>query len=286
MKDPVRLLGRTQTLGIGENVDEETRVRRANTFDQIADLYDRGRREWPEQLFDDLFEHADMDPMGAKVLEIGCGTGQATAPLARRGCWLTCAEMGSNLARIARRKLTEFPRVTIINSRFEDLNLAGARFDMVFAASSWHWIDPEVRYQKAASLLRPGGVLAFTFVVHAFPPDFDPFFTEIQKAYEAIGQSWEGSWPPPPPDEMPDQREDIESSCYFEDIRVARHVWTTDFTADQHVALMNTASDHRLMDSAKREYLFSEMRRLHAARPGGIVRKHELMILHVARKKS
>jgi SAM-dependent methyltransferase len=267
-------------------VDEETRVRRANTFDEIAELYYQGQRDWPEQLFDDLFELADMDPMGAKVLEIGCGTGQATAPLARRGCWLTCAEMGLNLARIARRKLAQFPRVTIVNICFEDFDLTGESFDMVFAAASWHWIDPQVRYQKAASLLRPGGALAFTWGVHAFPPDFDPFFTEIQKAYDAIGQSWEGSWPPPPPDEVADQREEIESSGYFDDIRVARHVWITDFTADQHVALMSTASDHRLMDSANREYLFSEMRRLHATRPGGIVRKHELTILHVARKKS
>jgi len=48
---------------------------------------------------------------------------------------------------------------------------------------------------------------------------------------------------------------------------------------------MSTASDHRLMEPAKREWLFSEMRRLHNARPGGIVRKHELFILHVARRK-
>src|SRR5215469_16741252 len=123
-------------------MDEETRVRRANTFDEIAELYEQGRREWPDQLFEDLFEQADMEPMGAKVLEIGCGTGQATAPLARLGCWITCAEMGSNLACIARRKLAKFPRVTIVNSRFEDLDPTGESFDMVFAAASWHWTDP------------------------------------------------------------------------------------------------------------------------------------------------
>ncbi len=79
--------------------------------------------------------------------------------------------------------------------------------------------------------------------------------------------------------------EEIERSGYFEDVRVARHVWTTDFTAEEHVALMSTASDHRLMEPTKREWLFSEMRRLHNARPDGIVRKHELMILHVSRRK-
>jgi len=48
---------------------------------------------------------------------------------------------------------------------------------------------------------------------------------------------------------------------------------------------MSTASDHRLMEPTKREWLFSEMRRLHNARPDGMVRKHELTILHVGRRK-
>lgn len=265
---------------------DERRTLRAQTFDEVADLYDQARPDHPEQLFDDLFALAEISPEKSRILEIGCGTGQASRPLARRGCRVVCLEPGPNLVRIARRNMAEFPRVTIVNSRFEDFDEAGPPFDMVLAVTSWHWIDPQVRYKKAASVLRPGGVLAFTWGAHAFPTGFDSFFTEIQKAYEAIGQSWEGSWPPPPPDEVPDQHEEIESSGYFEDIRTARHVFITDFTAEQHVALMSTASDHRLMDSTKREYLFSEMRRLHATRPGGIVRKHQLTILHVARKKS
>jgi SAM-dependent methyltransferase len=266
-------------------VNEERRILRAQTFDDVADLYDRARRGYPEQLFDDLFALAEMSPHGSRILEIGCGTGQATRPLARRGCRVMCVEPGPNLARIARRNMAEFPRVTVINQRFEDFDPAGATFDMVFAAYSWHWIDPQVRYAKAASVLKPGGVLAFTWGTHAFPPSFDPFFTEIQKAYDAIGQSWQGAWPPPPPEQVPDLSEEIERSGYFEDVRVARHLWTTDFTAEEHVALMSTASDHRLMEPAKREWLFSEMRRLHNARPDGIVRKHELTILHVARRK-
>jgi len=266
-------------------VNEERRILRAQTFDDVADLYDRARRGYPEQLFDDLFALAEMSPHGSRILEIGCGTGQATRPLARRGCRVMCVEPGPNLARIACRNMAEFPRVTVINQRFEDFDPAGATFDMVFAATAWHWIDPQVRYSKAASVLKPGGVLAFTWGTHAFPPSFDPFFTESQKTYNAIGQSWDGAWPPPPPEQVPDLSEEIERSGYFEDVRVARHLWTTDFTAEEHVALMSTASDHRLMEPTKREWLFSEMRRLHNARPDGIVRKHDLTILHVARRK-
>ncbi len=131
-------------------------------------------------------------------------------------------------------------------------------------------------------MLRTGGALAFTTGVHAFPPDVDPFFLEIQAAYSAIGMPWPGAWPPPPPEEMPDARAEIEASGLFEDARIARYLWCDQYDEDSHVALMQTASDHRLLEEQKRNWLFSEMRRLISARPHGRITKHQLTILHVA----
>ena len=43
-------------------------------------------------------------------------------------------------------------------------------------------------YAKAAALLPRGGHLAVWAADHAFPAGFDPFFTEIQKVYDALGE--------------------------------------------------------------------------------------------------
>lgn len=124
----------------------------------------------------------------------------------------------------------------MINANFEEWDNLGARaFDIVFAATSWHWINPGLRYQKAAK---------FTAGTHAFPRDVDPFFLEIQSAYSAIGMPWPGDWPPPLPEEMPDARAAIEASGLFEDVRFARYLWTDKYNSDSHVELMRTASDH------------------------------------------
>jgi SAM-dependent methyltransferase len=265
-------------------MNDERRLQRARAFDDIAELYDQARREPPEQLFTDLFALAAIEPTNANVLEIGCGTGQATLPLARRGCRVVGVEMGPNLARIARRKLSPFPGVKVVNARFEEWE-SNDLVDIVVAVTSWHWLDPRLRYARAAAALRPGGVLAFTTGGHAFPRGFDPFFSEIRACYEAMGETG-FEWPPAPPQETPDAREEIEQSGYFDDVRVARRLWVEEFTADEYVRLLSTFSDHRLMEAAKRERLFGEVRQRIAARRGGCIRKHNLTILHVARRKS
>jgi SAM-dependent methyltransferase len=263
-------------------ISAEQRVQRAQTFDEIAELYDQGRREPPSWLYDMLFSFPGLNPVRTHILEIGCGTGKSTLPLARRGCHVVALEMGANLARLAQQHLAGFPEVQIINARFEDW-LPTEPFDLALAITAWHWLDPLVRYQRAAAVLKPGAILAFSTNEQAFPPGFDPFFEQIQDGYEAIGVA-KLPWPPPPPESIADARAEIEQTGLFGEVRVIRRLWTEEFTADEHVAMMRTASDHRLMEPAKREWLFDQMRRLIQARPAGRIRKHNLTVLHLARR--
>ena len=89
------------------------------TFNRNALLYDRARPRYPEKLFEDLVLLADLGN-NSLLLEIGCGTGQATLPMAERGYRIVCVELGDDLARLARRKLARFPAVRVINAAFED----------------------------------------------------------------------------------------------------------------------------------------------------------------------
>ncbi|WP_228282645.1 class I SAM-dependent methyltransferase [Rubrobacter tropicus] len=60
------------------------RERLRSTFDRAALLYDEVRPGYPEGLFEEVVSLSGV-PSGGRILEIGCGTGQATLPLARRG---------------------------------------------------------------------------------------------------------------------------------------------------------------------------------------------------------
>jgi SAM-dependent methyltransferase len=254
------------------------------TFDRAADLYDSARPNYPEQLFDDLIRLTGLE-RDARILEIGCATGKATRPLLERGYTVVCLELGAELAAVARQNLVGLPAEIHVAS-FESWEHQPKAFDLIYAATAWHWIDPAVRYRKAHRLLRASGHVAFWSALHAFPADFDPFFTEIQQVYDAIGESYEGEWPPAAPDQIPDDSAELEASGLFEDIEVKRYVWETNYTAEQYIALLNTFSGHIAMEATKRERLYKEIRARIGQRADPRVRRHWQAILHVSRPTS
>jgi SAM-dependent methyltransferase len=193
--------------------------------------------------------------------------------------------MGAQLAERARANPAGLP-AEIHVATFEEWESEPEAFELVYAATAWHWIDPAIRYRKAHRLLRPGGHLAFWSARHAFPAGFDPFFAEIQEVYDAIGESHPGEWPPPPPEQLPDDAPEIEASGLFEEIQVRRYLWETHYTAEEYIELLNTFSGHIAMEAPKREHLYQEIRRRIGRRPDPRVRRHWCAILHVARRTS
>ena len=93
-------------------------VRLRTTFNEDAERYNRARPQYPVQMFDDLA--AAVAPAGARVLEIGCGTGQATVALAERGYRIVAVELGPDMATVARRNLARFDSVEVVTAAFED----------------------------------------------------------------------------------------------------------------------------------------------------------------------
>jgi SAM-dependent methyltransferase len=261
----------------------ETRPPLRETFDSAADIYEAARPSYPDRLFEDLIELAELPP-GARLLEIGCATGKATRPLLERGFSVVCVELGVQLAEAARRNLAGLP-IEIQVAPFESWEGEPHAFELVYAATAWHWLDSRIRYRKAYELLRPRGHLAFWSAQHAFPVGYDPFFAEIQEVYDTIGESHPGEWPPSPPDRAPDDAAEIEATGLFEGIHVRRYLWEKEYSADEYIALLDTFSGHIAMERSKRLRLYGEIRHRIGRRTPSSVRRHWSAILHVARRK-
>lgn len=261
--------------------DGDPHVLRA-TFDSVADVYERARPVAPAEVFDDVVALTGIG-LGAQLLEVGCGTGQATLPMAERGYAITAVELGAELAEVARRKLAGFPAVEIVTSAFEEWDPEGSEFDAVYSFNAFHWIDDDVRFSKTAAVLRGGGSLAVygggaRFVVHE---DADPVWLALDEDYVAVTGSTE---PRLKLSELRDRSEEFTEGGYFS--RADRRLYRTEATydADGYLDLLATVSWYTTLAPDVRNELFERIRARIAEAPGGTITPTRLSVLYVAKR--
>ena len=207
-------------------------------------------------------------PQKGKILEVGCGSGQATLPFARRGCTLVCLDIGPDLIKLAAQKCQDFPGVSFNCTSFEDWQPGEEKFDLLLSATAFHWIPPEIGYPKAASLLRNTGYLALCW---NYPPrPFTGFFQDVQEIYRQILPDWTDPNSAPALDEDIRKTEnEITQTGLFEPVVVKRYPWSRDYSTAEYLTLLNTHSDHYNLEEPIKKRLFREIGALIDSQYGG-----------------
>ena len=149
------------------------------TFNTVASLYDEVRPGYPDELVRDVLELSEMDRSG-KILEVGCGTGQASRLFAALGCEMTCLDIGQDLIEVARARLNNYKNVRFVLCPFEDWDSA-SKFDLVISATAFRWVSPRVRFIRARDALKARGSLAVFSNQHVGKDE--GFFAEVQEVY-------------------------------------------------------------------------------------------------------
>ncbi|MGP6156117.1 MAG: class I SAM-dependent methyltransferase [Vulcanimicrobiaceae bacterium] len=124
-------------------------------FDPLAGAYDAFRTGYAEELFDVLFEAGLI--AGARVVDVGCGTGIVAEELVARGCRVTGVDISEPMLERARARL---PRATFTIAHAETLPFYAASFDAATSAQAFHWFDQPRALAELARVVRPGGLVA------------------------------------------------------------------------------------------------------------------------------
>ncbi|MGW7426421.1 class I SAM-dependent methyltransferase [Streptomyces sp. NPDC054813] len=130
---------------------------RAHSFNAAAAQYAANRPSYPPALLDAVEEEAGRSLTGARVVDVGAGTGIATAVLHARGADVVAVEPGEGMAAQFHRTL---PGVPLVRGNGNALPLADDTADFLTYAQAWHWTDPARSVPEALRVLRPGGAIA------------------------------------------------------------------------------------------------------------------------------
>jgi len=139
-------------------------------FGKTADDYAAYRLGFPEEFFTRLAALGVGAP-AQKILDVGTGTGLFALPFSRVGCTVTGLDPSTELLAKARATAAaEGLTVDFIEGKAEELPFEDASFDVVTAATCWHWFDAAPAAEEAARVLKPGGRLVIAAMDwHASP---------------------------------------------------------------------------------------------------------------------
>lgn len=150
MDDLMKLI----TTGYSAKAGEEKK----SWYSPAADNYLYARPTYPAEIINAVVAITEINQHSA-ILEIGAGPGTATQAFAEIGCSIDLVEPNSAFIDLAHETLKKYSKLKFHNQLFEEFNLANKQFDIVLAATSFHWVKPEVAYSKAAALLKKDGYL-------------------------------------------------------------------------------------------------------------------------------
>lgn len=242
------------------------------TFDQLrssfagkAQAYHLSRPRYAPDLIKSILDHCGLNE-GARVLEIGCGTGQATEALLNNGAIVTAVEKAPDMAEFARGCLRAAPgQLSIHTQTFEEFEFEAGTYDLVLAAAALHWVLPEHRFTKPLRALKPGGHLAVLWgspIVwnEHIKAVFASFWKEIHGPDYVLGGAFKSM-----DQDVKERKDEIDRTGLYEPAQLLISEVDREETPENFVAFLTTWSSLQFMKEPRQlEFMEETFNRLKA----------------------
>jgi len=257
-------------------------------FDTIPEEFDKWRPRYCDELFNDIIKHSKLNS-NKTALEIGPGTGQATAPILKTGCFYLAIELGENLAEFMKNKFKVYNNFQLVNADFELYDFSRDSFDLVYSAAAFQWIKEEIGYPKVYDILKSGGTFAkFAVATGSRVPALDDKIQEVYAKYfrpetdyrEYMKQKNEHS----PSNQENLSQEKLLERFGFIDVECRHYTKIREFNADDYIAYKFTHADHISLPEPYRSKFAEGIKKIILDHSDNKVTLEDDIILYLARK--
>jgi SAM-dependent methyltransferase len=249
--------------------------------------YDAIRPPYPEQVYEFLHMTGALRA-NISTLEIGAGNGIAARRLLDFGANpLAVIEPDKRFLPLLRSiaKLCK-AKIHFITESFEEAMLPPQHFDLVAAATSFHWIQPSIGLTKVAEVLKPGGYVALWWHVFGDSDRDDPYHEATRQILQSLSSSPSGR-----PDtvpfalDFPARLKDFASTGQFEKPAYAVYRWTWILNTAQVGSLCATFSSISRLPEEHRKTILDRLMEVADKHFGGTVERNMVSPVYVARRK-
>jgi SAM-dependent methyltransferase len=242
----------------------------AETFDRDAKQYEKSRPKYHQLVFDIINSYSKLDS-SKDVLEIGCGTGQATELFANTNSIIHCIDIGENLINVCKNKFSKQKNISYEVIQYENYK-STIKYDLIYSATAYHWIHQPDGDNKTKELLRENGIFALLRNYHRKVND--GFFLESQEIYNKYMDKNEIN-------DVVNYR--IMNTNIFHILCTFEYYWNESYKIDEYLNLLSTYSDHIALSEERRKGLFDELRKLAVEKYNGIIEKQNILQLEIGR---
>jgi ubiquinone/menaquinone biosynthesis C-methylase UbiE len=219
----------------------------ADSFGNVAELYERVRLGYSDAAVDRLIQALGLDPRSS-VLDLAAGTGKLTRALVPRFERVVAVEPNDEMR-------DRIEGVDALAGTAERIPLPDSQFDAVFVGDAFHWFDWPVALAEIARVLRARGGLALVWNHwwETEPPIPDEALELMNARFEQSGarhlrdnENW---------------RDGFEGSV-FEPVQEETLTERVDVDGSRLVELYTTTSSLAVMPARERDALAAELNRL------------------------
>ncbi|KAJ8069608.1 hypothetical protein OCU04_000046 [Sclerotinia nivalis] len=164
-----------------------------------ASNYDKHRPSYPLEALSKLLRNLGVENVeGARIIDVGAGTGKFTSLLAQReeGFEILCVEPHEEMKEVLRGKFGE-GKVKIVGGHAAGMEVEEGWADAVIASQSWHWFATKESLKEIHRVLRPGGALGLIWNIEDYnsPRDGRATITKWEQVLKDIVESTEDGLP-------------------------------------------------------------------------------------------
>lgn len=151
-------------------------------FSNRVENYVKYRPGYPKEIIPFFENELGLKP-GARIADIGSGTGLFAEPLLQNGYPVICIEPNEEMRKAGEERLKKYMQFSNNHHAAEATGLPDHSIDLITVAQAFHWMDAKAAREEFSRILKPGAYTVLAWNILKTDTYFLETYSSIKERY-------------------------------------------------------------------------------------------------------